>query len=885
MKNFPRAPLAAALLVVIVGIPNIARADARAEAKRHYRDGMALIAASQIERGIEELKAAYAIKPHPDVLYNIARAYVDLGDISDALRYFRLYVNTDPEDKQAVEAVMQRLFAVVAPAPSKEAAAAPAQPAPLATTIPTQNVDVQQLLAQLQAMINANKQAQSSAPTPAPEIAPAPAPAPEDEMFAPGEITAQSKATAQQIAQTGLGAEHPAEDLFEEQVVTAGVRATAETKAPASLTVITEDEIKAMGAVTIPDILRGVPGVDVATMNGSDVNISIRGFNRRVANKVLVLVDGRSVYQDFLGDTLWSIIDVAIPDIARIEVIRGPGSALYGANAFAGVVNIITKSATDTQGPRAWAQAGEHNTVLAGASVSGKSNKLTYRMTAEYDRADKWSRDEATGEVALVPQFPQVNRSREVEHGDATTTYDLGKSQISASGGYDNFGIEIFPVSALRTFDAIGNSGFARLDFVNGETKLRLFWNGVRMNAGPEYFPAGLPSLATDIRSDVVDFSAQSGVAFKFYGQHHFNYGVGYRLKSVDWNYLGAQADGSHRYTENHFNLFLQEEWQINKPWSLVLSYRVDRNPVFADNNVTPGGLIHSPRGTVLYEFLPDQVLRFTVGTAFRSPTFLENYIDLLSPVPNEPGLGIVFQGSTKLKPEQIVQAELGYRGHIGERFSPEVVAYAERVTDLIDDNRLAAPGVGNSIDPATGQYILGYTGYQNLSDPFLGVGLEIGGKWQPTDNVDLSLNYSFEKMADCADRVRDGATISGCDWNPNGNSVGASVIGSTAENKLNFSAIWRTRVGLDLSTDIHFVSSVNWVEAAFDPSAPGGNVFNSFPLDAYTLINGKVSYHLIKDKLEVGVAVFNLLDDGHREHPFGNQLSRRVTGLVTGSF
>ncbi len=865
--------LAAALLCAFVGFPRAARADSRSEAKRHYHDGMALIAANQLQRGIDELKQAYAIKPHPDVLYNIARAYVDLGDIPEALRYFRLYIATDPDDKGSVEQVMQRLTAAisVAPAEKKDERREQAQTQQPAGT--AQQVEMEKLLAQLRTLLNGGKSGQGAAATESQskaEVASG-----DEDMFAPAEITAQTRASAKEIA-AGLGNERGSDDLFEEQVVTAGARASSQSKAPASLTVISEEEIRASGATSITELLRRVPGIDVAEMNPSDVNISIRGFNRRLANKVLVLVDGRSVYQDFLGDTLWPIIDVAMPDIERIEVIRGPGSALYGANAFAGVVNIITKSAKDLPGVRAWMQAGEHNTALAGASTAGKSGKFSYRTTVEYDRADKWSRDEADGQVAVVPQFPQVNRSKEVEHVDGIATYDFGKAQLSASGGFDNFALEIFPVAALRTYENIGNSGFARLELVSGETKVRLYWNALRMLSGPEYFPAGLISLTDTIRSDQLDFSAQSGVAFKFYGQHHFNYGIGYRFKSVDWGYLGAQADGSHRYNENHFNLFLQEEWQANKQWSVVLSYRIDRDPLLAASNVTPGGLIQSPRGSVLWEFAPDQVLRFTIGTAFRTPTFLESYVNVLSPVPNQPALGVYFQGSKTLKPEQILQGELGYRGHIGERFQPEVVAYIERVTNLIDDNVLVPPTLSNSQDPVTGQYILGYTGYQNQPDPFLGVGLELGGKWSPIDSLDVSANYSFERLADCAD---------GCTFNASGRGEAASVLGNTAEHKFNASALWRLRQGFDLSADIHYVSSVTWVESAFDPNASQGAVYNSYPLDAYVLINAHVGYHVIRDRLDVGLSVFNVLDDGHREHPFGNQIGRRVTALINGSF
>src|SRR5436305_3010311 len=126
------APRWACALVLSLSLPLLA--DARADAKRHFKDGMQLIAAGQVERGIAELKQAYAIKPHPDVLYDIAKAYVDLGNIPEALVYFCQYVATDPEDKEAVLAVMARLQAAISPP-------ATAQPQPPAPAPAQQHVD------------------------------------------------------------------------------------------------------------------------------------------------------------------------------------------------------------------------------------------------------------------------------------------------------------------------------------------------------------------------------------------------------------------------------------------------------------------------------------------------------------------------------------------------------------------------------------------------------------------------------------------------------------------------------------------------------------------------------------------------------------------------
>ena len=118
----------------------------------------------------------------------------------------------------------------------------------------------------------------------------------------------------------------------------------------AAVYVITQEEIRRSGLTSIPELLRLVPGLDVARIDGTKWAVSARGFNGRFANKLLVLIDGRSVYSPETSGVYWEAQDVLLENVERIEVIRGPGGTLWGANAVNGVINIITKRAEDTQG-------------------------------------------------------------------------------------------------------------------------------------------------------------------------------------------------------------------------------------------------------------------------------------------------------------------------------------------------------------------------------------------------------------------------------------------------------------------------------------------------------------------------------------------------------
>lgn len=194
----------------------------------------------------------------------------------------------------------------------------------------------------------------------------------------------------------------PLESLVQQNVVTTAPAAMAMpvttvtrtestvAKSPAAIFVITNEMIRRSGARSIPEVLRMAPGVQVARIGSSRYAISIRGSNDQFANKLLVQIDGRSVYTPLFAGTYWDVQDVLLEDVERIEVIRGPGATVWGANAVNGIINVITKSSRDTAGVFAEGGAGTEEHGFASARIGGAlGDGLTYRMYGKwFDRDD-----------------------------------------------------------------------------------------------------------------------------------------------------------------------------------------------------------------------------------------------------------------------------------------------------------------------------------------------------------------------------------------------------------------------------------------------------------------------------------------------------------------
>lgn len=811
-------------------LPLCAHADTRTEARRHFKTGMALIADGKIDDGVGELLEAYAIRPHPNVLFNIARAYETAGRTQDALHFYERYLQANPPDELAVRETVAKLEATL-PRPTATTPVTPEKPTEPTPSPTTPAVDAE-TLAKLQALTERLESAVAKA-----EAAPT--------------VTrsegAEPSAAAPDESDFGVP--------YEETVVAASRRAQATIEAPNAITVITGDEIRASGLTSLPDILRRVPGAEVMSMGLSSANVSFRGFNQRIANKVLVLIDGRPEYQDFLGITLWPNLPVGIEEIERIEVIRGPGSALYGANAMLGVINIITRSPGTGPATEFNAYAGNGN-LAGGSVVASGGTKLKYRASAGYQQGNKYSRDYPEGLPDVTSNFGDPNLALRSARGNLTMFYAFNRDvSLAVSGGINRLYTELYAIGVLRNFALDGFGGYAKADFTGGPVKVRFFWNHSNFNAGPQYEPTGQRSLLTHVETNVFDAEALFQKSFELGGTHNLAVGVSGRLKRVGWGYIGPLKE------QLHAAAFIQDEWRIVKPFTLVASYRIDRHPLLDNGNP---GYAQSPRVSAVFRPLENHAFRASFATAFRAPTFLESYMDIRTPAPGVNGASVLTQGNVALRPERLISFELGYRGEVPQLgLTVDLAGYWNIVSDLIVLGAVNRVSPEQAFDPQTNTYLLGRSLFSNDPETYTARGGELGLTWNVINGLDLRASAALQSIV-----ANSGATVCGpCTQAPG--------------FKFNGGFVYRTPVKLDLSADVSVVTSTTWIEREPNPADPTQIINTPYNLGAYAVINARVGYRFLDDRVTVAV-VGSQLGANHQEHPFGNDVNRRVFATLT---
>jgi outer membrane cobalamin receptor len=828
------AKIAAGLLFGVVLLSSRgAVADERTEARAHFKKGMAAIADGRYDAGIEELKSAYDILPHPNVLYNIARAYVDMGDLDDAIVYYRRYLEGGPKDRDEVAQIVASL---------------------------------EERTRKQQAMLIETQQVQApgggaSAGGPGPGALPGGAPT----AGTPG----QPGAGALPVARAAPPGSLKTEEVFEETVVTASRTQQSPLDAPDSTSIITEQDIRLSGITKIPELLRRLAGIDIMETTGAQTEVSMRGFNQRLSNKVLVLVDGRSVYTDLLGATLWEGLPIGVEDIERIEVVRGPGSALYGADAFNGVINIISK-APGEGGNGVNVGYGDHNAGHGGIWTSGRAGELAYRLSAGYDYLPRWSREVPPGCADCNTFVSDQDTSGRATRINAEINRRFGDDvTVGVYGGYNQSLIEILAVGPIND-DVISGDQTQLAAYAKGKHfELRSFWTHTGGTSGLNSATIGQSLLPTIYETNVVDAEAQYIAQFET-GRgvvHDLHIGAEYRLKEVSWSYLVSDE------TENHAGLFVHDAVKIGRQLAIVGDYRADYVPYLSR-------IVQSPRGSILFHPSDKSTVRGIVATAFRTPNFLESYIGLPVQLP-APGATLEAPRVQPLiQPEQIFTTELGYLNSESEYFTFDSAFFYNHANDLIEVRPntpitvadLTNPNQPSGLNEQNGTYPLYSGGFENQCQRYNVYGAELGVRTFPVEGLDVYANYTAMKVEqDNSHCTAEQEALLAND-------------ARTSANKINAGVQLRTKLGIDGEVDVHYVSPQDWAEQITDVAKQRID-YQSFHLDAYTLLNARIGYRFLRNRAEVSGVAFNLLDDKHREHPFGQIIDRRLMAFLSYKF
>lgn len=814
-------------------------ADPKDDARRHFVAGLAFAQEGAYQKALDEFLAAQQAWPHPSTLYNIARSYKDLGQLQESINYYRLYADTVPEKADDVTPVIAVLEAQLRQ--QQAATAPPATPLPEAapTTASARPADVERLKA-----IAAELQALSENLA-LPAAAPAPAAVP-----VPTEPTPTVPAPALPDQGDLLS------DAYQRVVVTASRYGQEPLDSPSTVTILTEDDIRLSGANNLPDLLRHVAGMDVMSLAAAEPDISIRGFNRELANKVLVLIDGRSVYLDTLGTLIWASIPISLDEVERIEIIRGPGSAVYGANAMTGVINIITRQPGAGR-TLAHVGAGSGGYTEGTAVTDGRQGRTAWRMSAGWHQIGRWSTDaDPVTQTAIVPFHENQDLSMSVARANGRVDVAfLDKGLASASAGWTQGSSEVYNLGALGDFGLDFKSGYARVDAAYGPVHFRTFYNTMVGDTGPWLQYAGARDLDTHFDNDVIDGELEDLSEFDTGPvSHRLNIGVGYRYKHVVWDYLL----GGEPITEQHVNAFFQEEAKIG-PAALVASLRADKHPL------VPLAQTISPRGAAIVRVAPKTSIRATGGTSFRTPAFLESYLELDQPTTAD-GVYVHTVGRQDLAPERILTGEVGLHDESTTVHTADLALYANRVTHLIgltDVDPALAP-----YNPDANGFSAGTTGFTNLPYVYTALGGEGELRFFPVDGVDIYANLAIERVTEDDDGV-----------------VVADK--STSLVKANAGISYRSPWRIDVAAHVSYVSDQAWRLREFD--ANGALQVTESPIPERTIVSARLSGRpLPSNDLELAVSGWNLLElgqAGFREHPKGQLVGARVWGDATWRF
>lgn len=618
------------------------------------------------------------------------------------------------------------------------------------------------------------------------------------------------------------------EQLMDQQVTSVAREPQPYKQAAASIEVITSDDIQRSGASSFPEALRLANNLDVEQLTSSQWDISARGFNTAgFSDKLLVLMDGRSIYSPLLAGVIWNLQDYLLPDIDRIEVISGPGGTLWGANAVNGVINIISKSAADTQGLYASAGGGNWLETQESARYGGViSSNIFYRVYGKYfqygaqrypdgsSAHDGWNRGE--GGFRIDSQ---------------ATPDDLWTLEGNLIGG-DNDAVPGGEGSAVGEGTSSDGNVLGKWTHTysdESDMQLQMYYDRTEISGpyqsitnGTIIVPEGV--LRDDL--DTADINFQN--RFPVGNRNNVVWGLEYRF-THNYDQPAPLVDFiPNSLDQNLYSGFVQDQIRLFDSVFLTAGSKLEHNDYT--------GFEWEPSARLQWNVSGNQMLWGAISRAVRMPSEYDR--NLFEPSPNY--FLFLANSNSTFESETVIAYELGYRGQFNNRVSGSLSAFFNDYDHL------------RSLSTSPGGLPLFWS--NNVRGETWG--FELSVNYQPLEWWRLNVGYDFLQESIS---VKPGAF----DVN-NG-------YGDTAdpENQVFL------RSSMDLPHHIELDANGRWIDKAeFNSGANLGTVPSYFELDL------SLGWHITKN-IEVSVTGQNLLHDQHAEAGYPNAIPQTQEEIV----
>jgi len=636
------------------------------------------------------------------------------------------------------------------------------------------------------------------------------------------------------------------EELMNVEVTSVAKEPQRLLQAPAAIQVITAEQIRRSGATTLPEALRLADNLQVAQINAHDWAISARGFNANLANKLLVLIDGRVVYTPLYGGVLWNVQDYLLEEIDHIEVVSGPGGTLWGANAVNGVINVVTRSAAQTQGLYAAVGGGNQVREQAGARyglelapqvylrVYGKyTDDDSQLTTAGTSARDAWHMARGGFRLDAQPSAPDTITLQGDVYNGSETVGPVGEAGLT---GGNILG---------RWTHAVPSGGWLSTQIYYDHAYLAQPF-AASPPAPPFY--SGFPAASLMDNLDTFDLDFQHHLPAGL--RQKLSWGFEYRATHESDQDLSVVRFVPPVLDQAFYSGFVQDEIQLTPRVALTLGSKLEHNDYT--------GYEAEPSGRLQWSLDAQQLLWSAVSRAVRTPSRYDRDLEVPSGLVNAPPPfqfpSSYLRGNPQFASETLIAYEAGYRAGLGSQLALSLSTFYNDYQHLRSTTQT----------PTTATYVFPYPVFfqNNLQGDTYG--LELSASYQALDWWQLHLGYDLLRESI---RVTPGQV----------DATGAT--NETADPKHQL----RLRSSMDLPRQLSLDAALRWVDAFHINNGPtGGPVVGIVP--SYFELDSRLAWHVSR-QLELAVVGSNLLHNHHVEYgypsPTREEIERSVFGKL----